>query len=138
MRIWAYQCTFPFVAAVFLLSCDTPGERAQTGECPAGEECSELTPDGLYFRGPPVAGLEAGLRVTAAEGTQTVTALIGEGEDREPFDHPFAASIDEPFELGSVDAPSLELVAEDAGSANLRLADEETGELFDLDISLCR
>lgn len=125
-------------ASIFLLAglaplaCDTAGQRARTGECPEGEECSDLTPDGLYFRGPAVGGIEAGLHITASGGAQSVTALIDEGDERVPFEEPFAATVEEPFSLGTVDAPSVEIVAESEGESDLRIVEDETGELFDV------
>jgi hypothetical protein len=50
------------------------GERYNTGECPAGETCSDLTPTGLQFVGNALVDdiLISGPRATAIGGTQVV------------------------------------------------------------------
>lgn len=68
----------------------------------------------------------------AVGGTQTVTALIDEDGERRAFDHPFDATAKDGVRIASVDAPEVEIVAEAAGTTELRLVDEDTGELFDM------
>jgi hypothetical protein len=64
-----YLASIPFLA----VGC-YGGERYNTGECPAGETCSSLTPKGLQFVGNTLADdvLISGPRATAIGGTQVV------------------------------------------------------------------
>jgi hypothetical protein len=61
-------------ALVSLLGCTTLGERAESGECPAGEVCSAATPYGLHFIGNPMADeiFLSGPSATAIGGTQEI------------------------------------------------------------------
>ena len=67
-----------------LAACNTAGERASTGECPAGEDCSPATPNGLHFIGSGLAddvfGILAGPRATAIGGTQDITLEYDRGD----------------------------------------------------------
>lgn len=58
------------------------GERANTGECPAGETCSPATPNGLDFVGNKLANeiLLSGPRATAVGGTQVVALQYNRGD----------------------------------------------------------
>lgn len=58
------------------------GERRNTGECPAGETCSDLTPTGLDFVGNHLVGdiLLSGPRATAIGGTQQVALEYDRGD----------------------------------------------------------
>lgn len=131
------------------LACLAPvdGERAATGDCPAGERCSAATPEGLVFvgqtlfdgaglprLGPIVAGgsLEVGLErpgdaalpAFAAETTNAAVILPLRGDD---FFGPPTESGEPSF---AVEA-HLNLVAATPGEAFLRIVDPTTGELFD-------
>jgi len=66
----------PLVAACY------GGERYNTGECPAGETCSTLTPKGLQFIGNELAGelSLSGPRPTAIGGTQAVALQYDRGD----------------------------------------------------------
>ncbi|HEU0034501.1 MAG TPA: hypothetical protein VFQ53_27950 [Kofleriaceae bacterium] len=61
------------MTALPLTAC-TAGERAATGECPAGEDCSDTTPNGLHFVGAGIGGtsIDLGSHPTAVGGTQTI------------------------------------------------------------------
>lgn len=73
---------FVFLAlSLPLVACyDGEGERFSTGECPAGETCSDTTPNGLEFIGNHFydALFETGPHPTAIGGTQVI-ALQGTG-----------------------------------------------------------
>jgi len=58
------------------------GERASTGQCPAGETCSDLTPRGLSFVGNHLVDdvLLSGPRATAIGGTQQVALQYDRGD----------------------------------------------------------
>jgi hypothetical protein len=124
------------IAGLVPAGCVTEGERASTGECPAGESCSELTPEGLHFEGAAFATflLDApgGIKTTAAGGSQTISVLWPpEGDEpREPFTLSFTAAVDAPFELGEVAPPTVELRAAAEGTGRLRILDG-SGDLFD-------
>jgi hypothetical protein len=88
--IFASLTTLPLVACY-------GGERYNTGECPAGEVCSDLTPRGLEFVGNSLVGsvLLTGPRATAIGGTQVV-ALQYERADgvSVALDHAYTADDD--------------------------------------------
>lgn len=123
----------PFLCAAWAIglgACDpasapTPGAEG----CPASPDCSDKTPDGLEFRG---AGGGA-VRPTAAGGVQTIAAHLPAGAEAadEPFERPFEADASAPFRLEAVEPPEVTVAAEEPGRGELRLYDEETGELFD-------
>ena len=99
MRPFRDWVTAALAAGVVVFAgCDAPGERASTGECPEGESCSELTPDGLYFRGAPLVpfGIAVGIQTTAAGGHQTITVLWPKQGENEPVTEAFAAEADAP------------------------------------------
>ena len=73
------------------------GERYNTGECPAGETCSDLTPKGLQFVGNHLVDdiLLSGPRATAIGGTQTVALQYDRGDGvTVALDLPFTADDD--------------------------------------------
>jgi hypothetical protein len=73
------------------------GERYNTGECPAGETCSDLTPKGLQFVGNHLVDdiLLSGPRATAVGGTQTVALQYDRGDGvTVALDLPFTADDD--------------------------------------------
>jgi hypothetical protein len=73
------------------------GERRNTGECPAGETCSDLTPTGLDFVGNSLIGelLLSGPRPTAIGGTQAVALEYDRGDGVDiALDLPFSADDD--------------------------------------------
>ncbi|MCZ7687367.1 MAG: hypothetical protein M5U28_54965 [Sandaracinaceae bacterium] len=133
--------------SIFSLAClaEVDGERAATGECPAGETCSSATPEGLEFvgralfdeptlrLGPVLVGgsFELGLRTqdgaplpafAASSSTNGVRVTVGDGvfgpttEDGEPY-----------YLVDSY----LVLRATSAGVAQIRVTDPATGELYD-------
>lgn len=73
------------------------GERYNTGECPAGETCSDLTPKGLQFVGNHLVDdiLISGPRATAVGGTQVVALQYDRGDGvTVALDLPFTADDD--------------------------------------------
>src|SRR5688572_30139956 len=73
------------------------GERRNTGECPAGETCSDLTPTGLDFVGNRMVGelLLSGPRATAIGGTQSIALEYDRGDGVDvALDLPFSADDD--------------------------------------------
>ncbi|MEO6774157.1 MAG: hypothetical protein ABI467_14255 [Kofleriaceae bacterium] len=112
------------------------GERAATGECPAGETCSALTPRGLEFVGADmtnVLGL-SGPSPTAIGGTQDVQLRYDPTQGRfVALDLPFDAD-DDGGNGVKVDhtAGNIVTVRGVAARSNyLRITDAATGELFD-------
>jgi hypothetical protein len=104
------------------------GERYNTGECPAGETCSDVTPTGLQFIGNGLYGelLLSGPRPTAVGGTQAI-ALQYERYDGVDIalDQPFTADDDGGIGV-KVDAISgSQVVVRGAGSRSnyLRILD---------------
>lgn len=79
-----------------IAACDL-GERAATGDCPAGEVCSDATPRGLHFEGAELGDslLPLGPFPTLAGGTQALRLTYdpGTGILRE-LDQPFLADDD--------------------------------------------
>ncbi|HEY5950605.1 MAG TPA: hypothetical protein VIV40_34170 [Kofleriaceae bacterium] len=111
------------------------GERYNTGECPAGETCSDLTPTGLKFIGNSLYGelLLSGPRPTAIGGTQAI-ALQYERNDGVDIalDLPFTADDDGGIGV-KVDAISgSQVIVRGAGSRSnyLRILDSD-GLLMD-------
>jgi hypothetical protein len=73
------------------------GERRETGECPAGETCSDATPGGLDFIGNRLVGelLLSGPRATAVGGTQAIALEYDRGDGVDvALDLPFTADDD--------------------------------------------
>lgn len=111
------------------------GERYNTGECPAGETCSDQTPTGLQFIGNSLYGelLLSGPRPTAIGGTQAI-ALQYERYDGVDIalDLPFTADDDGGIGV-KVDAISgSQVIVRGAGSRSnyLRILDGD-GLLMD-------
>jgi hypothetical protein len=111
------------------------GERRQSGECPAGETCSDLTPGGLDFIGNGLAGelLLSGPRPTAIGGTQAIALEYDRGDGIDiALDLPFTAD-DDGGNGVTVDAISgSQVIVRGAGSRSnyLRILDED-GLLMD-------
>lgn len=114
-----------------LAACDPLGERGQTGECPTGETCSALTPDGLRFGGADLGDqLFTDQLRTARGGTQTIALEYASGATfdlRYRADDAGGASVAVAGTAGA--NVSVDGVA--AGSNWLRIVDPDTGELFD-------
>jgi hypothetical protein len=111
------------------------GERYNTGECPAGETCSDLTPTGLQFIGNGLFGelLLSGPRPTAIGGTQAIALQYERADGVDiALDLPFTADDDGGIGV-KVDAISgSQVVVRGAGSRSnyLRILDSD-GLLMD-------
>jgi hypothetical protein len=107
------------------------GERADTGQCPAGETCSPETPDGLNFIGTDLGGaIElGGPSPTAIGGTQEIAL------DDEDVPLTFPYTVDDQGGAGvRFDHQNGNVVTvTGAGSFSnyLRILDASTSELFD-------
>jgi hypothetical protein len=123
--------------SVPLVACNTAGERADTGECPAGEVCSPATPRGLHFLGNDLSDelfTGHGPSATAIGGTQEVSLEIERtGGDRVALNLPYEA--DDDGGLGvtvlAQSGPIVTVKGAKARSNYLRITDPATGELYD-------
>lgn len=111
------------------------GERRNTGECPAGEVCSELTPRGLDFIGNRLVGelLLSGPRPTAVGGTQTIALEYDRGDGVDvALDLPFTADDDGGLGVRVDSVSGSQVTVRGAGSRSnyLRILDSD-GLLMD-------
>ncbi|HEY0255632.1 MAG TPA: hypothetical protein VGC41_29085 [Kofleriaceae bacterium] len=108
------------------------GERADTGECPAGETCSPLTPEGLQFVGASFTDQLSitGPSATAIGGTQTIT-IEKTGGDFLTF--PYIADDDggTGVKVLSTVGPKVTVTGVNSRENYLRILDQESGELLD-------
>jgi hypothetical protein len=131
MKRLVYSISF---LALPLLGC-YGGERYNTGECPAGEECSDQTPTGLQFIGNALVGelLLSGPRPTAVGGTQTV-ALEYQRSDglNVALDLPYTADDDGGIGVRVDSTSGSQVIVRGAGSRSnyLRILDAD-GLLMD-------
>lgn len=123
------------LAAAALAAC-TGGERNVTGDCPADEECSDLTPNGMHFTGADLVGIPllALPKVTAVGGTQRIELWkeLGDGEIV-PLDLPFAATTDNGDALEVLTAGPNTVTIEGVGDGAdlLRITEVEDDLLYD-------
>lgn len=111
------------------------GERRNTGECPAGETCSDLTPGGLDFIGNSLVGqlLLSGPRATAIGGTQQVALEYDRGDGIDvALDLPFTADDDGGNGIAVESTSGSQVTIRGTGSRSnyLRILDED-GLLMD-------
>lgn len=123
-------------ASLLVAACASEGLRADSGDCPAGEVCSDKTPTGLLFAGSLFAGelllADRSVKVTAAGGSQTIQVRLNQAG--EPLPGPFTADIEGTgWSLLASDDTQVVVAAAPQASAPglLRIADPATGELFD-------
>lgn len=125
-----------FLASVLVVPACFGGERATTGECPAGETCSDLTPRGLQFIGASISGDSnlSGPSPTAIGGTQDIQLKYDPTADfYQPLDLGYTAD-DDGGNGVKVDHTAGSVVSvRGMGSRTnyLRISDASTGELFD-------
>ncbi len=123
--------------ALALVACNTAGERADTGECPAGETCSDATPRGLHFIGVTMADelfSGNGPAATAIGGTQEVALEYDRGDGvRIALDMPYDTDDDGGLGVTVVNHSGSVVTVKGARSRSnyLRILDKQTGELFD-------
>ena len=123
-------------ALLSLVGCTTLGERAESGECPAGEVCSANTPYGLHFIGNPMADeiFLSGPSATAIGGTQEIQLEYERGNGlRYSLDLPWAADDDGALGVRVLDqSGSVVTVGGQRSRKNyLRIIDPNTEELYD-------
>jgi len=109
-----------------------PGDRALGDECPAGETCSDQTPEGLAFRGPRFSGSffdVGGVHPTAVGGVQTIT--IEDLATHKPLTVPWHADVTGALIAERQDAGHVVVKGVADGESKLRIVDPETGELHD-------
>src|SRR5689334_11765192 len=111
------------------------GERRNTGECPTGETCSDVTPTGLDFIGNRLIGelLLSGPRPTAIGGTQAVALEYDRGDGVDvALDLPFSADDDGGIGVRVDRISGSQVIVRGAGSRSnyLRILDSD-GLLMD-------
>lgn len=122
---------------LFLAACNTAGERADTGKCPAGEVCSPSTPYGLHFIGNNLADElfgGNGPAATAIGGTQDVALEYDRGDgERIALSLPYDADDDGGLGVTVLSHAGSVVTVKGARSRSnyLRITDPQTGELFD-------
>lgn len=111
----------------------SPGERAETGQCPPGEVCSDATPSGLRFHGPSFGDeflSSEAVEVTAVGGTQTLRV-----EQNALFSGPMPPFVAEvtntAFRVTGVVGDNVTVQADAQGQSTLRILEPGTGDLFD-------
>ncbi len=123
--------------AVPLVACNTAGERADTGECPAGEVCSAATPRGLHFIGVTLADeliAGNGPAATAVGGTQEVALEYDRGDGiRVAMNLAYDADDDGGLGVSVVGHSGSVVTVKGARSRSnyLRIVEPGTGELYD-------
>lgn len=122
------------LSAVPLVACYA-GERRATGQCPAGEDCSDTTPGGLDFVGNSLVNdiLWSGPRPTAVGGTQTVALEYDRGDGIDvALDLPFIADDDGGIGVRVASTSGSQVTVQGMGSRTnyLRILDSD-GFLMD-------
>ncbi|MGE0400809.1 MAG: hypothetical protein AB7T06_29125 [Kofleriaceae bacterium] len=123
-------------ALLSLVGCTTLGERAESGECPAGEVCSDLTPYGLHFIGNPMADefFLSGPSATAIGGTQEIELEYERANGlRYSLDLPWEADDDGALGVRVLEQEgSIVTVGGQRSRKNyLRIINPNSGELYD-------
>lgn len=125
------------LAPLLLAACNTAGERADTGECPAGEVCSPDTPRGLHFIGNTLADElfgGNGPAATAIGGTQEIALEYDRGDgNRIALNLPYDADDDGGLGVTVVSHSGSVVTVKGAKARTnyLRITDPQTGELYD-------
>ncbi len=131
------RLTLALVPIVALTGCYEPdgGDRAVSGDCPAGEICNPTTPNGLYFTGTPwtdcFLSCDPGVKTTAIGGTQTITVLTGANSSSAVFTQPFAVdSFGNGVSVDSVSPPDFVIRGESSSWTEVSVVDGQ-GRLYD-------
>jgi hypothetical protein len=124
------------LASVLVVPACFGGERAETGQCPAGETCSNLTPRGLEFIGASFADTAtlAGPSATAIGGTQDVELQYDPTQGFfQRLDLAYAADDDGGIgvKVDHTAGPVVTVRGMGSRTNYLRITDAATGELFD-------
>ncbi len=119
-----------------LVACTTEGERADSGECPAGEVCSPLTPYGLHFIGTPFIDeyFISGPSPTAIGGTQEIELEYERANGlRYSLDLPWAADDDGALGVRVLEqhGNTVTVGGQRSRKNYLRIVDPNTLELYD-------
>jgi len=119
-----------------LVACDTAGERADTGECPAGEVCSPATPRGVHFIGASLVDdlFTNGPSPTAIGGTQEVSLEYDRGNGQlVPLNIPYSADDDGALGVAVLSQTGAVVTVKGMNSRTnyLRIVNPATGELYD-------
>jgi hypothetical protein len=140
---WHDQCSIDahmkslVLASLVLVPACFGGERHDTGACPAGETCSNLTPQGLEFVGATFAdyALIVGPSPTAIGGTQDIAIAYGRDGLGAYVPLDLAYTADDDGGTGVALAHQAGAIVTMRGVASrtnyLRITDASTGELFD-------
>lgn len=123
------------VSLLGLAAC-TGGERANSGQCPAGETCSPLTPNGLHFIGNQLSDdlNLVGPSPTAIGGSQEVAIQYDRGDGiLIALDLPFTADDDggQGVKVTGTSGSVVTITGEGSRSNYLRILDADDGTLFD-------
>lgn len=128
-RLLAYLLIVPAAAC-------TGGERANSGQCPAGEVCSPKTPNGLHFIGNQLADdlNLVGPSPTAIGGTQDIALQYDRGDG-------ILIALDLPFTADDMGGAGVKIVSTSGSVVSvsgqgsftnyLRILDAADGTLFD-------
>jgi len=124
-----------FLASVLVVPACFGGERAQTGQCPAGETCSDLTPHGLQFIGASFAdgASLAGPSATVIGGKQDIELQYETGQGFKRLDLAYTADDDSGIgvQIERIGGPVVTVRGIGSRTNYLRISDATTGELFD-------
>jgi hypothetical protein len=123
------------VPLIGLAAC-TGGERANNGQCPAGETCSPLTPNGLHFIGNQLSDdlNLVGPSPTAIGGSQEVALQYDRGDGvLIALDLPFTADDDggAGVHITATSGSTVTVTGMGSRSNYLRILDANDGTLFD-------
>ncbi len=147
-RRWARSVLYAAIAALMACMSSVDGERAETGECPRDEVCSNATSEGLRFighafwdddedelrLGPVLVGgtFELGLQTVDGEPLPDFDIEIDDGDvfTGERGRGVFGPTTNSGRALYPVDA-HVALRSKGPGSTLIRIVDRATGELFD-------
>ncbi len=124
------------LASLLFVTACTGGERANTGQCPAGEVCSPKTPNGLHFIGNQLADdlNLVGPSPTAIGGTQDIALQYDRGNGiLIALDLPFTADDDGAagVKIVSTSGSVVSVQGEASRTNYLRILDAADGTLFD-------
>ena len=133
MNHLASRTALALLAVFAATGCALAGDRVG-GVCPAGETCSNQSPDGLFFLGASMAdSFGGGVAITAAGGSQTIKVLLGSNTDSPPFKDTFDASTSDVTvaAIGSIAPPNVTVSGKADGTTSLRLLESGTTKLLD-------
>ncbi len=116
------------------------GDNDPGPTCPADENCSDASPNGLYFGGTPTGDISfwstGWPHITAVGGRQTIGLYLDSAAEQ-PLDLPYVASLSTSALSVADTLPAAVVVQGDSeGGAKLRIAEPDTDLLYDrIDVS---